>query len=149
MKSNVLNHASKSSDITFRKLLVNDDSGKCGEDANYSFNASSGELTIFGRGKMIDSSHPWQSYSSSVKKVIISDNITSIGENAFQWCSSLTSIEIPVGVTSIGENAFQGCSSLTSIEIPVGVTSIGERAFDSCYSLTSIEIPVGVCSQEL
>ena len=48
MKSNVLNHASKSSDITFRKLLVNDDSGECGEDANYSFNASSGELTIFG-----------------------------------------------------------------------------------------------------
>ena len=70
--------------------------------------------------------------------------MTSIGEEAFFGCSSLTSIEIPNSVTSIGWDAFSGCSSLTSIEIPNSVISIGERAFEGCSSLTSIEIPNSV-----
>jgi hypothetical protein len=43
-------------------------------------------------------------------------------------------------VTSIGDWAFDGCTSLTSITIPDGVTSIGGYAFRSGFSLTSITI---------
>ena len=74
--------------------------------------------------------------------------ITSIGEYAFQKCTSLTSVTIPSGVTSIGEQAFRYCSSLTSVTIPNSVTSIGESAFDSCTNLKSIEIPSSVTSIE-
>ena len=56
-------------------------------------------------------------------------SVTSIGEMAFAYCSSLTSITIPNSVTSIGGSAFSGCSSLTSITIPNSVTSIGKYAF--------------------
>ena len=45
-----------------------------------------------------------------------------------------------VSVTSIGEDAFWDCGSLSSIEIPAGVTSIGDYAFLNCHSLSSIEI---------
>lgn len=72
--------------------------------------------------------------------------VTSIGYDAFAWCSNLTSIEIPGSVTSIGDEAFSGCSGLASIVFPGSVTSIGIKAFYYCSGLTSIEIPESVTS---
>ena len=109
-----------------------------------------GTLNISGMGAMkdygYDSNRNPVYKNSNVKKVVIEDGVTSIGESAFFYCSSLTSITIPDSVTSIGDYAFFNCSSLTSITIPDSVTSIGESAFYGCSSLTSITIPDGVTS---
>ena len=83
---------------------------------------------------------------SGCKNTVIPNTVTSIGDEAFSWCSSLTSITIPNSVTSIGEYAFSGCSGLTSVTIPNSVTSIGESAFRSCSGLTSVTIGNGVTS---
>ncbi len=65
-------------------------------------------------------------------------NVTTIGDFAFYYCTSLTSITIPEGVTSIGGYAFDYCTSLTSVTIPNSVTTIGDFAFYYCTSLSSV-----------
>ena len=109
-----------------------------------------GTLNISGTGAMKDydsDSNPSPAYNNlNVKKVVIEDGVTSIGERAFSNCSSLTNITIPNSVTSIGKYAFSYCSILTSITIPDSVTSIGKYAFHYCSNLTSITIPNSVTS---
>ena len=83
---------------------------------------------------------------SSLTSITIPNSVTSIESSAFSYCRSLTSITSPNSVTSIGEGAFWDCRSLTSIAIPNSVTSIGDDAFNSCTSLTSITIPNSVTS---
>jgi hypothetical protein len=85
-------------------------------------------------------------FCTSLTSITIGNGVTSIGLEAFRNCTSLTSITIPDSVTSIGDFAFYDCTSLTSITIPDGVSSIGTQAFSFCTSLTNITLPDGVTS---
>ena len=71
-------------------------------------------------------------YKNGQGIIIFDAPVTSIGNQAFDDCTSLTSVTIPDSVTSIGYAAFSGCSSLTSVTIPDSVTSIGNYAFYEC-----------------
>jgi hypothetical protein len=82
----------------------------------------------------------------SLTSITIPNSVTEIGYMAFYYCSSLTSITIPDSVTYIGDGVFQKCSSLTSITIPNSVTKIGQYTFKYCSSLTSVTIPDSVTS---
>ncbi len=126
------------------------DSGTCGANGNnltWTLD-DTGTLTISGTGAMKDyssaSDAPWYSQRASVKKVVIDEGVTTIGNYAFYGCRGLTSVEIPDSVTTIGNYAFNDCRSLTSVEIPDSVTTIGNSAFRECTSLTSVEIPDSV-----
>ncbi len=82
----------------------------------------------------------------TIPSALVGYAVTSIGDEAFWCCTSLTSVTIPDSVTSIGDSAFFGCTSLTSVTIPNSVTSIGRYAFSHCTSLTSVTIPDSVTS---
>ena len=119
--------------------------GTCGAEGNGSNLIwtldSEGVLTISGSGDMHDYGSfgaPWYGSRSLVKSAVIADGVTSIGNCAFQRCTSLTSVTIPDSVTSIGNYAFCECTSLTSVTIPDSVTSIGSCAFYGCGNLTDV-----------
>ncbi len=82
----------------------------------------------------------------TAEEYIIPDGVTSIVDEAFSGCNSLTTITIPDSVTSIGDKAFSDFTGLTTITIPDSVTSIGDEAFSDCISLTTITIPDRVTS---
>lgn len=86
---------------------------------------------------------------SGAETISFPDGMISIGNNAFDFCKSLTSFEIQETVTTIGNSAFQTCTGLTRLVIPDTVISIGESAFYLCSGLTSIHIPDSVTSIEL
>ena len=94
------------------------------------FNKSQTTLTAYPGGKA-------GSYS-------VPNSVTSIGDEAFLGCASLTSVTIPDSLISIGIGAFHGCTSLTSVTLGHSVTSIGDWAFYRCTSLTSLSIPDSV-----
>ena len=128
-------------------------SGNCGAEgdgSNLTWTLDSdGVLTISGSGRMEDyyyNGTPWVENKESIKKVAIGEDVVSIGNNAFERCTSLTNINISEGVMSIGEQAFRVCSSITSITIPDSVTSIGADAFSGCSSLESVTIGKRVTS---
>lgn len=64
--------------------------------------------------------------------------LTTIGDKAFQYCTTITDFTIQDTVTSIGSSAFANCQKLTSITIPENVTSIGKEAFSGCTVLETI-----------
>ena len=122
-----------------------EESGTCGPNLTWHL-TDNGVLTITGKGKMYDYSivnkAPWS--KSDIKRIIIGDDVTTIGEDAFRDCSALTSVTIPNSVTTIGVYAFFNCRELTSVTIPNSVTEIGGGAFSDCSSLTSVTIPNSV-----
>ncbi|HXR03818.1 MAG TPA: leucine-rich repeat domain-containing protein [Verrucomicrobiae bacterium] len=86
------------------------------------------------------------SYCTNLTDITIPDSVTNIGSQAFYYCGSLTNITIGTNVMSIGDYAFDFCSGLTSITIPNSVANIGSEAFYYCGSLTNIATGTNVTS---
>lgn len=76
---------------------------------------------------------------SRFDKVYMSDNITSIGDNAMGDFTNITELKLPSGLEEIGQEAFKKCSKLKSLIIPASVKSIGKYAFGSCLALETLE----------
>lgn len=130
-------------------LAAND---SCGANLTYELTQNTDDpdtytLTIRGEGAMYDyssSTVPWNAQKSKITSVVIGDEVTSIGDYAFEDCSALKKLDIPQSVTEIGSKAFRGCSALTSLALPQTVNRIGNTAFQGCSNLETINIPSGV-----
>lgn len=65
--------------------------------------------------------------------------VIGISENAFRYCSLVTSISLPETISSIGEYAFCECNQLININIPDAITTISKGCFKECKSLVQID----------
>ncbi|WP_238883880.1 leucine-rich repeat domain-containing protein [Clostridium sp. YIM B02551] len=84
--------------------------------------------------------------ASKAGPVAFSNNVTSIGDDAFTFCQKLESVTIPTGVVTIGENVFESSIGLNSVIIPDSVTSIGSSAFSYCHDLESVTLSNNITS---
>ena len=80
---------------------------------------------------------------TNLEKLIIGNDLVTIGEGAFSYCDKLTSVNIPDNVTTIGNGAFQD-TAITSVSIPGSVKTIGQYAFENCTSLATLELGSGI-----
>lgn len=88
----------------------------------------------------------WNLYFDQIKKVVISEGVTSIGDYAFANCPQLTDIDMPDSITRIGDRAFVNCSGLEDVEIPVNVTTIEYNAFRNCTLLETLNFNAKNCN---
>ena len=115
-------------------------------ESPWSYSPSTETLYIKYDGPMPDfngwGESPWSDLK--IKKVVIEDGVTKIGDAAFVSSDYLTSVEIPDSVKSIGNSAFAACSRLRQISIPDSVTEIGNFAFSCCLELSEVKLSEGL-----
>ena len=166
-------------------------SGDFGENSCLHWEVSTGvlsgkTLTISGTGAMPDFDFPhgnlapWWNYEAlgmltsfgnfklegELKKVVIKDGVTNVGDYALFCLPAATQVTLPESVTSIGRYGIAMCSKLTGMSIPKSVTEIGDfglagdgltavtlpdglqslgrGAFDTCASLTNTTLPAAI-----
>ena len=127
---------------------------KVGENISASLDGD--VLTLTGSGATYDYDGSWDDMDDSyvgnqwldeetivkIKKIVLGDGITQIGNYAFAGCTNLQEIVFPQKtLKKIKENVFYGCSSLKEFTIPEGVESLGYGSLYGCSSIEKISFP--------
>ncbi len=154
---------------------VSASSGTTG-DCTWSFDSSTGNMTITGTGDgrmgyyPDDTQLPWYSLRSKIKTITFGKGVTTVTKGAFAKCTELTTVKFVGSVQTIAESAFEYCSklsaanlnpplktigsyafsntALTSVALPLSVTKASVAAFSDCKSLNSVKVPDG-CSASI
>ena len=82
-------------------------------------------------------------YVIGLKRIILPDNIKSIGGGAFVYAVRLEEINLPKGLRELGSYTFSDCKSLKTspLQVPEGVTEIPPMCFKDCHSLDEVVLP--------
>ena len=136
-------------------------SGACGASAEWEFDRADGTLRIFGSGAIDDFNGiwmeenpdhgyredrelpPWTEYREEITSLEIGDEITVIGENAFENCNNLKEVQWGSGIQEIRWQAFLA-TALTTVELPNSVTVIQDFAFNWCEKLHTVKLPESI-----
>ena len=138
---------------------------KCGDNLYWTFDESTGTLTVTGSGEMTDyysSTIPWYSIRSMITTVILPEELTSIGQYAFYNCPSLTSVDLGNNITRVGSHAFEKTTLWNNqsglvyldyillgyngtypqtISITSSTKTLADWAFANCAMITNLRIP--------
>lgn len=120
-------------------------SGYCGANGDnlvWTFTKSDSSLVIEGRGDMANygnSTAPWKKYSKCIKKVNVSEGVSTIGVGAFEYMG-LVEVKLPSSLKKIEVAAFSDNEMLNSVCLPDSVSEISANAFWGCVELERINL---------
>ena len=140
MNSQITEMQTKVDDLTAGEILA---TGQCGENVYYVL-YDSGNLLLRGSGATYDyeiSGSPFYE-NGEIKKLVVSEGITEIGNSLFDHCRNIAAVSFPNTLTRIGKRAFFAYADgeLAALEFPSSVTTIGDEAF-SDQGMTSVTLP--------
>ena len=120
-------------------------SGTWGE-IHWSFNQSTGELTLSGSGNMPNEyvTPPWLKFDDEIRSATVGSGVTSLAKYCFYYCEQLERVSLPDSLREIWGNAFYGCKNLAAVALPPQLTYIEGEAFSGCERLTAIDIPASI-----
>lgn len=84
--------------------------------------------------------------NKTLQKITLGSKIASVGKNAFNKATKLSSISFNSDCKTIGASAFAGCTALKSVSLPTNLTSLGKSAFAKCTKLTKIKFSAKMTS---
>lgn len=117
-------------------------------NVEWSFTQETGCLTITGTGKMQNwaehQERPWEEIRDEIRRVRICVGMESVGDCAFQNCTSLKEVELPETLVYLGVYSFRGCTALRDVKLPEGICIICAKAFHNCSALEKVELPVSL-----
>ena len=102
------------------------------------FYSTSSQITSFTFGDSVQVIPAYLCKSMKFDSISIPETVTSIGQNAFTYCTLLKSFEFPQGIKTVATSVLEGCTSLQSVVIPSSVTTINQSAFYGCSGLQAI-----------
>lgn len=112
-------------DDNFITSVIMPDSVTSIEDGQFSYPGSSSNQGAFAQ-------------CPSLRNIVFSSNLTTIGTYAFGDCTALSELSISEGITHIGAAAFIYCSALTTLALPTTLYGIYPKAFLGCSALTTL-----------
>ncbi len=129
-------------------------SGECSENLNWTFDDSTGTLTVSGEGILnyyeLDEeggipvgTNPFADFYNEIVVLEVNEGVTEIGLAAFKDCKNLATVNLPDSLEVIGDGAFQGCTAIEEITVPGGA-SLGWNVFMGCTALKSAKFEEGV-----
>ena len=77
-------------------------------------------------------------HNSSLKEIIIPNNVTKIGASAFTYCSAMTNVVLGSSVQTIEGTAFRLCGRIPTLVLPASLEVIGAKAFEYCNTLKDV-----------
>lgn len=102
-------------------------------DAEQGWSLQDGTLVISAQGAMQDYSAaaqtPWFKDRAEIRKIVVQQGVTTIGDYAFYGCENVTSVTLPDTVIQIGKLAFYGCKDLRTLTVPDSVLTVEDYAF--------------------
>ncbi len=116
-----------------------------GSTTDAPFYGSPSTITSFTFGDQVEIVPNYLCYSmKQLDTVVLPQNLQTIGNYAFAYCSALKGAEIPTSVTLVAKNSFAYCTALKNFAFPEGISTVATEVLYGCTALEEVVIPASV-----